>query len=95
MYLHSCDKGEQLNCTSLSEILEGLSEQVRESHMRFLVRRECVLEDTLRTVQWPNFCVYDRVVVSLSIVCGAYYMDTVYGWFEGIYPLFSLKVCSL
>lgn len=34
--------------------------------MRFLVRRECVLEDTLRTVQWPNFCVYDRIVVSFS-----------------------------
>ena len=35
--------------------------------MRFVVRRECVLDDTLRTAQWPNFCVYDRVVVSLSV----------------------------
>ena len=35
--------------------------------MRFVVRRECVLDDTLRTAQWPNFCVYDRVVVSSSV----------------------------
>ena len=55
-------------CTSLSEVLEGLSEHVRESQVRFLVRRECVLEDTLRTVQWPNFCVYDHVMVSFSLV---------------------------
>ena len=61
---HSCDKDEQPPCTSLSEVLEGLSEHVTDSHVRFLVRRECVLEDTLRTVQWPNFCVYDRIVVS-------------------------------
>ena len=37
--------------------------------MRFLVRREYVLEDTLRTVKWPNFCVYDRIVVSFFSFC--------------------------
>ena len=70
---HSCDKDEQPPCTSLSEVLEGLSEHVRDSHVQFLVRRECVLEDTLRTVQWPNFCVYDRIVVSLSFLYVAQY----------------------
>ena len=69
---HSCDKDEQPPCTSLSEVLEGLSEHVRDSHVRFLIRRECVL-DTLHTVQWPNFCVYDCIVVSLSFLYVAQY----------------------
>ena len=43
--------------THQAEILEGLSEHITESQVRFLVRRECVLEDTPHT--WPNFCVYD------------------------------------
>ena len=64
-------------CTLLSEIIEGLSEHIRESQVRFLVRRECVLEDTLCTVQWRNFSEYNRVVVSFSF-CMLFKISVVY-----------------
>ena len=55
---------EELPCTTLFG-LDKLRKFVNDSQVQFLVGRECVLEDALCTVQWPNFSVYDRVMVSL------------------------------
>ena len=54
---------------SLADILNGLKKNLNaESQVQFLVRRECVLEDTLRTVMRPNFCVSDLAVVSYTMI---------------------------
>ena len=44
-------------------VLEKVGKSISTSSVQFVVRRESVLDDAIRTVQRPNFSVLNRVVV--------------------------------
>ena len=70
LYIILYCSSQEVPVTALSDILGELGKTcVNDSQMEFLVRREYVLDDVLRTIQWPTFSVHSRVMVRMSLFC--------------------------